>query len=145
MNRTGQILHSSYAIKKAYDGLWDKIQDTYALTRVEIDVLSFLANNPDCDTASCIVEYRKIAKSHVSGAVESLLERGWIRREQDTRDRRCIHLKLTDCASAAVEDILNRQREFGAAIREGITEEEMNTFSRMLEKLTANARKLSEE
>ena len=74
MNRTGQILHSSYAIKKAYDGLWDKIQETYALTRVEIDVLSFLANNPDCDTASCIVEYRKIAKSHVSGAVESLLE-----------------------------------------------------------------------
>lgn len=145
MNQTRQILHSAFAIKKAYDGLWDTIQEKYGLTRVEIDVLSFLANNPDCDTASSIVEYRKIAKSHVSGAVESLMEKGWILREQDNRDRRCIHLKLTDCASAAVDEILHRQREFGAAIREGISEEEMTVFGHMLEKLTDNARKLSEE
>ena len=145
MNRTRQILHSAFAIKKAYDGLWDEIQEKYGLTRVEIDVLSFLANNPDCDTARAIVEYRMIAKSHVSGAVESLLAKGWILREQDTRDRRCIHLKLTESASGAAEEILTRQRDFGAAIRDGISEEEMTVFGNMLEKLTDNARKLSEE
>ena len=145
MNRTTQILHSSFAIKKAYDSIWDGIQEKYSLTRVEIDVLSFLANNPDCDTARSIVEYRMIAKSHVSGAAESLLARGWITREQDTRDRRCIHLKLTDDAAEAVAEITLRQREFAAAIRDGITDEEMAVFGKMLEKLTANARKMTEE
>ncbi len=145
MNRTKQILHSSYVIKKAYDGMWETIQEKYGLTRVEIDVLAYLAHNPDCDTASSIVEYRMIAKSHVSGAVESLLAKGWIAREQDTRDRRCIHLKLTDLAAEAVEAIVGRQKEFAAALREGITDDEMTVFGKMLEKLTANAGKLSEE
>lgn len=145
MNRTAQILHSAFAIKKAYDGLWDHIQEKYSLTRVEIDVISFLAGNPDCDTARYIAEFRMIAKSHVSGAVDSLTEKGWITREQDTGDRRCVHLKLTESASAAVEEILSRRKEFDAAIREGITEEEMAAFSRMLEKLTENAGKLTEE
>ena len=45
----------------------------------------------------------------------------------------------------SVELIMAFEEEFGAAIREGITEEEMNAFGQMLEKLTANARKLSEE
>ena len=145
MNGTGQILHSSFAIKKAYDGLWESIQEKYGLTRVEIDVLAFLANNPASDTAREIVEYRMIAKSHVSGAVDSLTEKGWLTGEQDTKDRRCVHLKLTESASAAVEEILSRRKEFDAAIREGITEEEMAAFSRMLEMLTENARKLTEE
>lgn len=145
MNRTIQILHSVFVIKKAYDAVWDEIQEKYSLTRAEIDVIAYLANNPDCDTASSIVEFRKIAKSHVSKAVEALMERGWITREHDRQDRRCIHLMLTDEAGAAADEIIARQHEFSAAIREGITEEELAVYTRMIEKLTENARKMTEE
>lgn len=145
MNRTTQILHSAFVIKKAYDGLWDRIQEKYSLTRVEIDVIAFLIHHPDCDTASSIVEFRRIAKSHVSKAVEALMERGWLTREQDQKDRRCIHLKLTENAETAVDEITARQKEFSGALREGITEEELAVFGTMLDKLTENARRLTEE
>lgn len=145
MNGTRQILHNAFVIKKAYDGLWEGIQEKYGLTRVEIDVIAFLRNNPDCDTASSIVEFRRIAKSHVSGAVESLTDRGWLTKEQDTRDRRCTHLRLTDDADAAAEEITARQKEFSAALRDGISEEELAAFGELLQKLTENARKLTEE
>ncbi|MBQ8368592.1 MAG: MarR family transcriptional regulator [Clostridia bacterium] len=145
MNRTIQILHSVFVIKKAYDAMWDEIQEKYSLTRAEIDVIAFLSNNPDCDTASSIVEFRKIAKSHVSKAVDSLMERNWITRAQDQKDRRCIHLKLTDEAECAAHEILARQREFSGAIREGITEEELAVYAQMIEKITENARKMTEE
>ena len=91
------------------------------------------------------MEFRKIAKSHVSKAVDSLMERNWITRAQDQKDRRCIHLKLTDEAECAAHEILARQREFSGAIREGITEEELAVYAQMIEKITENARKMTEE
>ena len=48
----------------------------YGLNQLEIDILLFLHNNPDCRTASDICRYRGLAKSNVSAAVERLRVRG---------------------------------------------------------------------
>ena len=54
-------------------------------------------------------------------------------------------IKMTDDADAAAEEITARQKEFSAALRDGISEEELAAFGELLQKLTENARKLTEE
>ena len=110
MSETREILHNAFVLKKAYDSIWDDISEKFDLTRAEIDVIAFLANNPKLDTASSVVEYRMIAKSHVSKAVEHLISRGFVVGNKDSKDRRQVHLVLTDEAKEAVREIAARQK-----------------------------------
>lgn len=145
MSGKREILHNAFVIKKAYDSMWDDISAKYDLTRAEIDVIAFLANNPELDTASCIVDYRMIAKSHVSKAVEQLIKRGFLIGTKDEKDRRQIHLKLTENINEAVEDIRKRQLEFVEKLNKGIDEEERRIFDKIFQKITENVRSLMQE
>ena len=55
--------------QKVYRRFLEPVGEKYDLNRAELDVLLFLANNPSYDTATDIVEYRGLVKSHVSAAV----------------------------------------------------------------------------
>ena len=82
-----------------YTGLIDPVCKKYGLTQMEFNILLFLANNPECDTAAQIIKKRAFTKSHVSMSVRSLEERGLLTGEYYGTDRRTIHLKLTDAAA----------------------------------------------
>ena len=142
MYSTKGILHNSFVVKKAYDSLWDGIMEQFQLTRAEVDVLAFIAGNPELNTAHDIVEYRMIAKSHVSKAVDNLLERGFLIREKDKKDRRCMHLLLQDAADEIVSAIQTRQQEFAENLVKGFTEDELLFFSKMTARIADNASKL---
>ena len=49
-----------------YTGLIDPVCKKYGLTQMEFNILLFLANNPECDTAARIIKKRAFTKSHVS-------------------------------------------------------------------------------
>lgn len=136
------ILHHSFVVKKAYDTLWDDIMEQFSLTRAEIDVLAFLANNPEKNTAHDIAEYRMIAKSHVSKAVDNLLEQGLLVREKDKLDRRCMHLIPTQAAGNVISEIQAKQLEFKKKLTEGFTEDELLFFSKIISRFADNASKL---
>ena len=138
MSETREILHNAFVLKKAYDSIWDDISEKFALTRAEIDVIAFLANNPKLDTASSVVEYRMMAKSHVSKAVEHLISRGFVVGNKDSKDRRQVHLVLTDEAKEAVHEIAARQKEFVRRVNDGITDEEFKMFKKISEKIIKN-------
>ena len=59
-----------------YTGLIDPVCKKYGLTQMEFNILLFLANNPECDTAARTIKKRAFTKSHVSMSVRSLEERG---------------------------------------------------------------------
>ena len=62
--------------KKYHAARFEAASVQYGLNQLEIDILLFLHNNPDCRTASDICRYRGLAKSNVSAAVERLRVRG---------------------------------------------------------------------
>ena len=55
-----------FLFKRLYDQTMDPIAQQWDLTRMELDILLFLANAPAYDTAADIVERRRLTKSHVS-------------------------------------------------------------------------------
>ena len=59
-------------ITSYYELLSGEVCDRYGLTQIEYDILMFLHNNPQHNTAAEIVKIRKSTKSHVSTSLKAL-------------------------------------------------------------------------
>ena len=123
---------------RLYSLLFLPLLEQHRLTQLEADILLFLANNPECDTARDIVEIRHLAKSHVSMGVDSLAERGLLRRLRLDGNRKTIHLRLTDAALPIVEQGRAIQRAYAGLIFDGFGEEEREELFRLLERVSKN-------
>ena len=69
----------------AYSAMCRPLCRELKLTQTAFDILLFLANNPGHDTASDIVELRRIKANLVSVNVNRLVEEGYLRRESIPR------------------------------------------------------------
>lgn len=125
---------------KAYDIHRKRIMQRYDLSAIEVDVLLFIANNPTFNTASDIVRFRKIAKSHVSLAVKSLLQKGYITKYCDEQNRKLIRLSTTSAAEEMITYGQEEQRKFGTVLEQGISEEEKEQFKQYLTTLSQTLR-----
>ena len=108
------------------------------LTRNEMDVLLFLHNNPGFDRAADIVNFRGIAKSHVSLSVKNLEFRGLILRRCEPADRRTVHLTLTEQGRAIAGEGCLAQRRFFEELFAGVTEEEAALWRSITQKVCGN-------
>lgn len=124
--------------KKSYSRVLEPLCQQWQLTRNELDVLLFLANNPEFDRAADIVEQRGIAKSHVSLAVQNLTARGLLAQRYDHRDRRTMHLQLTEQALEIVREGQLVQKEYFTKIFTGVSKEELSLWESILERMCKN-------
>lgn len=113
------------------------------LTRMELDILLFLANNPGFDTASDIVEIRRLTKSHVSTSVKSLENRGFLTKSYTPSNRKTAHLSLCDPAMPAVTDGQTAQKKFFDAVFRGFLPEDFKTMERLLNLISSNIQSAS--
>ena len=123
---------------KLYSLLLLPLLDQHRLTQLEADILLFLANNPEYDTARDIVEIRHLAKSHVSMGVDSLAERGFLQRLRLDGNRKTIHLRLTDAALPIVEQGRAIQHTYAGLIFDGFSEAERQELFRLLDQVSNN-------
>ena len=127
------------AMRSLYSVQLDAVGREFGLTRVELDILLFLANNPQFDTATDIVERRRISKAHVSQSVKSLEQRGCLERRYAGDNRRTIHLHLLECAQAAVDAGRQAHARCLAALLDGFSEVEKELFRSYLSRISDNA------
>ena len=130
--------------QKGYARLLEPICKKWDLTRNELDVLLFLANNPDFDRAVDIVNHRGLAKSHVSMSVASLENRGLLVRQPDPSDRRTVHLRLTDKAGEITDVGCRVQKQFMDYLHQGVTEEQMALMRLFAERVYENIKNIEE-
>ena len=127
------------AMRSLYSAQLDAVGREFGLARVELDILLFLANNPQFDTATDIVERRCISKAHVSQSVKSLEQRGYLERRYAGDNRRTIHLHLLECAQAAVDAGRQAQTRCFASLLEGFGEDEVEQLRSFLGRISDNA------
>ena len=130
--------------QKGYARLLEPICKKWDLTRNELDVLLFLANNPAYDRAVDIVNNRGLSKSHVSLSINSLESRGLLLREVDPEDRRTVHLKLTEEAKPMIEDGQMAQKRFFDHLHQGVTQEQMDLITDFVRKVNENLKNIEE-
>lgn len=130
--------------QKGYTRLMDPICKKWDLTRNELDVLLFLANNPEQDRAVDIVNNRGISKSHVSLSISSLEKRGLLVRREDLQDRRTVHLQLTESARPITEKGRTAQKLFFSYIHKGVSQEQIDLMMDFARKVSENIKNIEE-
>ena len=128
-------------ITRCYEMLTRSVCDRYKLTQMEYDILMFLYNNPQYNTAADIVKIRKSTKSHVSTSLKFLEDRGLIEKKQSEDNKKHIQIFLLDPAHEIVRTGLNVQKQFMNNMFQGLTEEEMMMCKSVFRKICDNAEK----
>ena len=122
-----------------YELLSGAVCDRYELTQMEYDILMFLHNNPQLNTAAEIVKIRKSTKSHVSTSLKKLENRGFVKRIQCEDNKKHIEIVLLDRAALIVEAGLNAQKQFAQDVLSGLTKEERHMCIKVFDKICNNA------
>lgn len=126
-------------ITSYYEMLARAVCDSYGLTQMEYDILMFLHNNPQYNTAADIVKVRKSTKSHVSTSMKGLENKGLIRRIQSAINKKHVEIVLLDQAEPIIEAGLEAQRQFAKNVLYGLKEEEKNMCMTVFSKICDNA------
>lgn len=108
------------------------------LSQLEMELLLFLRNNPELNTARDAVAYRGFAKSNVSTAVEALERKGWLTVEPDPGSRRVKRLCLRREREADLERLAACQSGVFQVLTAGFAPEELETLRDLLDRMGKN-------
>ena len=144
MTQTTRILSMLSQIKRLHDGMLRESCGE-GLSLVEDNVISFLENNPDRDTAADIVELRGMSKGNVSQAVDKRVGKGMLGCVRDARDKRVMHLMILPGAREAAQAAARANSAFREEILRGVTPEEALLMEKVLEKISLNVKNALEK
>ena len=116
------------AIKALYSKCVERVCVKHNITRMELDILLFLANNPCFDTASDIIEVRYLSKSQVSSSIKLLEQCGYLRKEYLKCNRKTAHLRVCKEAMDIIHDGQAAQEKFISIMLNGFSQEEIDTM-----------------
>lgn len=126
--------------KGAYDQALDPVAQRWSLTRMELDLLLFLANNPAHNTAAEAVRLRQWTKSHVSSAVHALQGKGLLSAGHPEGNRKTLLLTPLPAASPVLLEGQAAQRALFQSMRRGFTRSEEQVLESISEKIARNIR-----
>ena len=139
-NRSGMaVLHG---IRQAYEDWCKPLCRELGMPHMAFDILMFLSGHPELCTARDINRHQGFKENILSVNVNKLVGEGYLRRLSMEGDRRKVRLVLTEKARPIVERGKRAQEEFDRRIKEGITPEELTTFTKCLETARENARRI---
>lgn len=129
-------------ITRYYEMKVSGVCEKYQLRQLEYDILMFIYNNPEYNTAADIVRIRKSTKSHVSISLKVLEDRGFIERRVDKDNKKHVTIHLLQLANEVIEDGIWAQKEFAQDMFEGLSEEEIKVFMNVFQKVYENAERM---
>lgn len=133
-----ELLHMQRKAFTLYERECRPVCRRYGINQTCFDVLMFLANHREYNTARDICMVRGIKTGLASVAVELLIEKGFLARRDDPEDRRVKRLQLTEAAEPLAAEGRRLQLEFGGRVVEGISREELDIYKRITERLVDN-------
>lgn len=126
------LMRNAYAV---YDKYCQAVTRQWGINSTSFQILMFLANNPDNNTARDVCIHRGLKTGIVSVSVEHLVSKGLVERRVDPVDRRIQRLYLTELADELVNSGNEIQNHFYNTLRQGLTEEEFDTYYELTKKI----------
>lgn len=130
---------------KVYSAKCKPLCQEVGIPQTAFDILMFLADNPEFDTARDVVETRYIKANLVSVNVERLVREGYLKREKSLSDRRKTRLVCTEKAWPIVERGRQIQESFVKELFKNIDEQMRADFFQVLRILEDNLKQIKEE
>ena len=136
-----------FAIKtsQAYSAVCKPLCQELGMPQTALDILLFLANNPDYKTARDIVEVRHIKANLVSMYVDKLVQEGYLERYAVTGDRRKTKLLCTSKAAPVIRKGRAVQNAFFKRLLNNTDEADREVFFRTMEIIGKNLDEILQE
>ena len=142
MDRQIDIILQGGQFKKLLEEQSAELRQKYDMKKAELEILYFLSKCGSHNTSKDIHYQLMMNKGHISQAVDSLCKRHYIIATPDQQDRRYIHYQLSDSAQQIVEEMAKKRLEMDRRIVEGISEEDLEIFRTVSEKIRKNIEKM---
>lgn len=127
--------------KKLYEKKLCKIYEKYDLRKIDMEIVVYLGNCGSEDTARDIANTNMFTKGHISQSVKRLTELGFVEINQDKKDMRVQHLKLTDRVRPMIEELKKEKDQVAECVFAGITEDENQILAQVFDKMCSNIMK----
>ena len=138
MEQEIEVLMQGYQFRKLYERKFESFMQQYKLRKIDVEILTYLYYCNGRNTASDIQKLGLFTKGHISQALERLCREELVYTEQDTRDRRVIHIFIGEKARPIIEEARLLKQEVFEQVFKGITEEEQNTLITVAKKVCKN-------
>lgn len=124
--------------RQLYQLQFKPLTKKYNINMIEVHILLFLKNNPNLNTAKDIVNYRGLAKSNVSNALDKLEHNGFITMKADEENRRIQRITLLKKSRPIVEKLKQQQLIFFSLIQKNFTKEELDMMEEFHKRMYEN-------
>lgn len=124
------------AQNRLFTRLDQALMKTAGITAAQSGALYYLMEHDGC-LLNELSKALLLDKSAITGLVDRLENKGLVERCKAVSDRRAINLQLTEAGKTAVRKCLGVTMEFNDAIKEGLSVEEIGTFSMILQRIIA--------
>lgn len=113
-------------------GIWENI--LLDCSKNEILVLWLLYRQKEANMSQ-IAEYIHVPLNTATGIIARMEKRGLVIRERSTEDKRIVTLQLAKQGMAQMQSVIHKFSYYGAQVYESFSQEEMELFYRMIQKL----------
>ena len=135
MNQLLFMIHNSLEL---YESLCQPVCKSCGIPQTALDILLFLANNPEYYTARDICRVRGIKANLVSFHVEKLVQEGYLEREAIPGDRRQVRLLLTEKADPVIAQGRAVQQNYREILTDHIAPSDLEAFQRCMNTIRQN-------
>ncbi|MGG5460639.1 MarR family winged helix-turn-helix transcriptional regulator [Clostridium sp. B9] len=143
LNPNGNAFLVSFTkAKKTYKKFISSTLNDLGLTHNEFEILVFLQENLEYNTAKDIVEFSGLSKGLISRSIESLLKKDMLTIKKDEKDKRIFRLYISESATETMAILNKISNEFCKLLLEGLQEEELIAFDSILNKMIKNLNNL---
>ena len=133
-----KIFNNANRFIEAYHAVLQPICKDTGLPHMAVDILMFLANNPDSNTAGDICRCRGLKTGIVSVHIDRLVNEGLLSRQAVPGDRRKTRLVCTEAASGIIEKGRELQKCFAQRLLAGMSGTDIEVFHHCLTVLGDN-------
>ena len=141
LNRYGigeLLVLSAMQVKKKHTKMCAQVINEQPLNQNEVDILLFLKQHREVDTAAEIAKYRCVSKSQICKSVDDLTRQGYLIVIPDEKDRRYQHLSLSEKGNQILIELEEVRKVFLSKLENGITGEERKMFQSVIKKIRQN-------
>lgn len=136
------LFEDLHILTKIIDRPLNEIAKKTNTTLNEIRVILFLHENEKFDIASEIVERLMISKAHVSVSVEELVNKNYIEKKQDEKDKKKFHLKLTNNSKEIIDLLDVEIDKLKKELTKDISQQDVEIFKKTVKKIIQNTKEI---
>lgn len=119
-----------------------ELRQKYGMKKAELEILYYLSHCGQHNTSTDIHQQLMMNRGHISQVVDHLCKKNYIIAIPDQKDRRYVHYEISESAQELILELTRRREAINKHILMGISEDELEVFCTVFEKMRKNMKDL---